>query len=406
MLRILLATCLLACSSASFNVASTDDAAVDTSADGTGADSPAPDTTVVPITCNAPSHTTTDVYVDAAAAAGGKGDNGCPFKTLAEAAAVPLGPGLLRTVHVAEGTYAETGYLRVRSGETYRGEPGYAKIAAGGAKCGPITATCLVLVEGIGALENFALEGPVDHELVLNGSPGQDPSARNVSVRNALSDGILVIGTSANLGPSVSSSNNAGDGLRMVGFGTLKIVGTGNEFNGSKAAAGAGIHMMSGALFVDGGTSTNSNSIGIHFDGTGNREPQTISQLTAENNRQVGLAIKNTWKNVTVRKSRFTKNAYYGVYAEFAADSKIDMGTTEAGNNIFGGVSTNNGRAGVFLCGASVHVFDGAKFSLCPPTSETFPNCEATLAGYRDVALVWAGATPPVVSAPGCTKGP
>jgi len=44
--------------------------------------------------------TSPDVYVNTAALLGGHGSMACPFRTLAEAAAVPLMAGVNRTVHV------------------------------------------------------------------------------------------------------------------------------------------------------------------------------------------------------------------------------------------------------------------------------------------------------------------
>lgn len=417
MVRILFLSCLLSCSSASFDVAPVRDSAVaeDTgvAADATNpddtdvAESAAPDTAIPDAPCTAVAHDTTDVYVNAAAPVGGKGSEGCPFKTLAEAAKVPLESSVTRVVHVRGGTYNETSFLRVRARETYRGESGTAKVMGSDTtNCAPLAVTCTAILDATGAIANMILEGAVAHPLIMNGSPGMSPSARAVTVRNAPKAGILVVGAGATIGPNVRSENNTGDGVRMMGTGTLKIEGTGNAFDDNNKGEGAGIHVLSGTVFIDGGATANNNVFGILFDGPGNGLGQTVSQLTAEYNRKVGLVVMKTWKKVTVRKSRFTRNAVYGAYLEYELDSAIDLGTAEPGGNTFGGASTNNAKAGLFLCNTATHVFDSNQWGNCAPTSQPAVTCETPLTSYTDYAFVARAGVGTVITAPNCTRGP
>ncbi len=410
---------LFGCSSANFDVASATDGGQDDSGDGsseTGAPpgdgdpldtyTPPPDSGCVEVTPESP-----DVFVDLTAPAGGKGTSGCPFRKLSDAAAAPLAPGTARVVHVSKGAYSEASFVRVRPGETYRGEGGVAKlVGGGGSDCPGTDEPCVVLIDGGGKLEGFWIEGAT-YGVVMIAATNTPPVVSGTTVRGAVKAGIFVGGTTATIGPGMHVDSNLNSGVIMKGSGKLSITGAGNTFDSNAGAFGtAGIVMFSGQLSIDGGSSASNNNNGVLFDASGlSTAEHVISQLVAQGNRNAGVALNKAWGRLVVRKSTLTKNANFGLQAVLL-DNTLDLGTAGApGNNVFGGLTGKNTKAGIMLCNSgdtgSVKA-DANKWSLCPLLQVKSTSCDAP-AAYADVAYVArAGAPDPIATPSACAVGP
>lgn len=447
-----LSLCVVACSGSAFDVSNADDTGTssstdsgvvvdsaidDTAAPGEDAVVPSDETGVsdggsldtrppsVDAGCAPAAHSTTDIYVDGAAPVIGTGVAGCPVKTFSQAAAIPLGAGVVRVVHIKPGNYTEPGFIRIRGGETYRGEGGLVKLATSGTvKCTPTAESCAVMIDSGGISDTLWIEGTSAQGIVTNGAGGSPPRIINTTVKAAGKDGIVVIGDNALLGPNVRSTYNGQSGLVMRGTGKLSISGTGNGFDNNKGGywsgstyiPGAGIMMINGQLFLDGGSTTNENGTGIAFDIVNTVAlEQVISQHTAMSNRGAGIAIPKQWSRVTLRKTTLLKNASFGLFVSYASDgSVIDLGTAAApGNNTFGTVSSKNTRGGIFLCNSGLTASQAAeydKWSSCAPTQVAVANCDTTPTSYVDIAYAARpGIAPtidPVAPPTNCTAPP
>lgn len=425
---------LVGCSSANFDVGSSGDTAIEDAASSADTaeevfvgddDGPiATDAGCAPV-----DHATVDVWVDSGASPGGGGAAGCPFRTLAEAASAPFNGTVDRVVHVRAGTYDERSVIKVRSRETYRAEDGVAKIyASGTGACAPSTETCAFLIEANAMLDGLWIEAVgVSHGVVVNSTSSVAPVVKNTTVRSARKDGVVVFGASATFGPNAHVDANGWSGLVMRGSGRLNVTGVGNSFDGNKGGIwsggtfipGAGIYMVSGNIFLDGGATANANYVGVLFDWTASSvAQQTLSQLTAQSNRNAGVVVSKGWSKVSLRKCLLTKNANVGLRLEWDAGRTNDFDIGEAGSpgsNVLGGPTYKNGRAGLFLCGAGPtgsYSAEVNQWSACPPPQQMLNSCDALPTAYTDVAYVphptvgaSAGANP--LAAPTlCSTGP
>lgn len=412
-----------ACSSSDFSVGSaTDSAATDSSTD-TGvpldgdldaSDAPVRDSVAdgvvdAPIGvdggpgCTAVGPTSTAIYVDAAAPAGGTGAPGCPVRTLAEAAAIPLG-AVDRVVNVHAGSYGELVPIHVRPREAYRSDgTGAVKVAGKGTiGCGVTTGdSCTFQVDAGSMLDGLTIEGgTAAYGIVTSSVVGtSQPTIRATTVRNMNKDGIVVLASGLRVQADSHVDANAWSGV-MVRAGRLDVSGTNITFDnnkggfylGSTYVQGSGIHVLSGGgLFVDGGVSASGNQAGVVFDAGGGGGTQTLSQLNASGNRSVGVFVAKGWQ-VTVRKSIVLKNGNFGLFVSFDGSTSIDLGPTgTAGGNQFGGSSTKNGRAAIFFCKSrktGTHQADGNSWGNCPPSQLAVANCDTLPSSYADVAYV------------------
>lgn len=411
----------VACSSSDFSVGSATDGAVDdtgTGSDtGTGTDTsvtldgsgdvPGPDVAPeVPILdggpgCTPVASTTATIYVDGAALAGGTGAAGCPVRTLAEAAAIPLGP-VDRVVFVHAGSYSETVPIRVRPRETYRADgTGVVKVAGKGSLgCGAAAGdSCAFLMDAGSMLDGLTVEGgTVANGIVTSAVPGaSQPLIRATTVRSMAKDGIVVFAAGLRVQADSHVDANAWSGV-MLRAGRLDVSGTNITFDNNKGGfyvgstyiQGSGIHAFTGTtLFVDGGVSASGNNAGVVFDAGGGGGTQTLSQLNASGNRSVGVFVAKGWQ-VTLRKSILLKNSNFGLVASFDSSTVVDLGSTAAaGGNQFGSSSSKNGKAGIFFCKSrktGTHQADGDSWGNCPPTQVSVANCDTAPASYADLA--------------------
>jgi len=429
----------LGCTSAEFDVAAaTEDTGVANDTGGGGADEGvveheigAPDTELpvdAPPPCPRPGETATDLYVDASSTREDEtGSAECPFRTLFFASNFLPAPGGVRTVHVRAGSYSEPAFFRVRSGETYVAEGGVVKYTAAGTVRCSSSKTCGVQIETGGTLNGFSIDASKVANGIYVSSDAAAPTIKNTTVRGALEDGVVVEGTSANVGPQVAVIENGWSGLVMNGSGRLNVTGTGNRFDnnkggfwsGSNFIPGAGIHMLSGNIFLDGGTSASGNYVGVLFAWSGSSGAlQTLSQLTAQLNRHAGVVVNKGWTKLQLRKSVLTKNANVGLRLEWdsARTNDFDIGKAGyPGSNVFGGATQNNGKGGIFLCGSPAtagYAAEANQWANCPIQQVMANNCDTLPTSWTDVVYVphsTVGTTLGVnpVSAPtACTKGP
>jgi hypothetical protein len=395
------------CSSASFDVANTtgtDGDVADTSTSATDSSVPTTDSTVVedsgmvistdsgmmldmgvdtrPTMTDAPTcpgltASSTDVYVNSSAAPGGKGTITCPFRTIGEAAATPLGTGVTRTVHIQVGTYNEAGAIKIRAREIYRSEGGTVRVSVPGSAPACATGTpCAMQMEPGSTLDGFLLDGGgVAQGLVVAGAGTPAARVMNVTVRTMTGDGIVVTAVGITAGPNVYSNLNGGDGLRCTG-GKVFINEGPNGFNNNMAA---GIHMVGGSIFLDNIATASSNNIGVLFDKAGfSSNDQTLSQIDIVSNKTHGIVIGKDWAQVMLRKVNVNSNVQVGVWAEFndAMTNLFDFGSSGDGKNIFATPSTKNGKAGLFLCHApAAYTANGNTWSSCPPSAASNASC-------------------------------
>jgi hypothetical protein len=282
-----------------------------------------------------------------------------------------------------------------------------------------------VFLEGGAAIDGFVVDAASVDNGIFAYSTTAAPAIKSTTVRNARKDGVVIFGTSASIGPNTHIDSNGYSGLVMRGVGRLDVVGPGNSFDGnlggkfvaSAFVQGAGIYVVSGQVFIDGGATASRNHIGVLFDrnAVGVAPEQTVSQLTAQSNRESGIVVGKGWNKFTLRKSTLTKNTSYGLVLEWGGTraNAFDIGSS-IGGNVFGGVA-KNGKAGVLLCGSPATGAlrgEGDYWSICQPTQQMLNTCESVPTVYVDVAYVphpAVGATAglnPLAYASTCNVGP
>jgi hypothetical protein len=423
---------------------STDDALVDTGAPTESGmpDSSMPDTSVPPPdtgtvletgvvevgppidtgapTCVPVGPGSSSLYVDAAALPGGTGSFGCPVKTIRQALGVGKNMGVLRTVHVAAGNYAESDVVSIGSEITVVSEGGSSTITGGSSSnCSGISDKCVARLEGSATLDGFVVDASGVAVGVAAGSGGTPAKIANSTIKNAAKTGLVTFN-------SVDVTNvhvdDNGDSNVWVRNGTFHVLPGTNSFDRSKGVGGsasgsfvpaAGILVFNGAtLNFEGGTA-NGNQAGIQFDwGSSSSTKQSISGLTAMNNRAWGLMLPQGQKAVILRKSTLVKNSTGGAYLGYDSSSSnnFDLGTlADPGGNTIGGAVDKNTKVGIFICHAPAAVSaEGSKFTVCPPSQVSVPGCDTMPASYADVGYattISVGSGGPVVDTT-CTVGP
>lgn len=373
-----------------------------------------------PPVCSPVGPASAQLYVDAAAPAGGTGSFGCPLKTIRQALGVAKTMGLLRTVHVAFGNYFESDVVSIGPEITVISEGGSSKITGGSSSnCGGITDKCVVRLEGSATLDGFLVDASGVAVGVAAGSGGTPAKIANGTIKNALKTGLVTFNSVDVVNVHVDDN---GDSNVWVRNGTFHVLPGTNTFDRSKGKGGsvsgtfvpaAGILVFGGAtLNFEGGTA-NDNQAGIQFDwGTSSSTKQSITGLTATGNRAWGVMMPHGQKIVVLRKSTLVKNATGGLFLEYdsSASNNFDLGTpADSGGNIIGGTMNKNAKVGVFVCHAPSTVSaEGTQFSVCAPNQVLVGGCDIMPASYADVAyatMIVSGTTGPVVDTT-CTVGP
>jgi len=340
--------------------------------------------------CGALSATATDVYVDKASTKPSVGTVECPLKTIKEATDLAAVSG--RKIHVKGGgsslaTYNETGSLHVKGGVTLVGDGSASTkiVAVGGCAEG----TCAVEVAAGATLDGFAISSTGHGIVTVDG--GTDATVKNVLVTGG-EDGILVLGPAV-LGGNVQANKNVKSGLHGKGGKTIKVSGTGNEFNENDLN---GIVIEGNArLELNGGMANSNKSHGVHLKSTtvaSTSGRHTITGLTANSNGRSsagtviaaanGIVLEITG-SLTLRSTKLLTNSHHGLVVMIGGNT-IDIGS---GGNTFGvaTVATRNAHAGVCLenTGAAGSIpASGNSWSTCPlvgaPTqTEITANCNA-----------------------------
>jgi hypothetical protein len=338
--------CLTACSSSSFDIASTDSAAqeADSSAEetsitedtaiedgGTSEGSPGCPSSADPL----------EIWVDAASsAATPTGDKACPFAHVADAAdflaRLPAKP---RTIRVAMGTYEEARAVRLAKGIRLIGS-GAATVIKGSSVCndGGLF-PCIVRLDQGASIESVTVTG----------------------LKAADAIAILALGGS-NVGPAVYALGNT-TGLQTEGVGDITVTGPNNRFD-NNTTYGV-FHTANGRLLFTGGScSGNNNGMRIGLSISGTVPISEVKNLIANDNF-IGLRIVADG-SAKVRNSTFRNNRF-GVIAVSGVANSIDLGTgSSAGGNVFGA----NMLAGV--CAPN------EIRSKLPLVGNTWPSCTTT----------------------------
>jgi hypothetical protein len=371
--------------------------------------------------CPSPGPSPTDLYVDkSASAAIANGTSACPFRTItAGLAAASMAP-TVNTVHVAGGggslaRYDETSSITVPNGLTLIGDGSPSTGIRGAGPCaGGIT--CAVNVAAGGSLIGFRVESPTATAIVTgDGFPA--PVLKDVLATGAKQYGLYAV-SSANLGPGFVANANGADGVYSAGTGTIHVFGGGapNVFTGNGAN---GINMNAQAVLVlDEGSASENAFNGVRFGTTSSSLGNAITNLTAQSNKNNGVAAY-AQQSLKLRGSTLVDNQYSGLYYAWPLSAvggmpppNLDIGTnTDPGNNVFGGTSGVNGKAGIYLCrpGPSIVAGEGDAWSSCKPslTQQAFATCDTLPSSYVDVAYAPALLVPgaPVVAS-SCNVGP
>ena len=390
-------------------------------ADATTVDATTLDATVDAGVCGPLLTGTTDVYVDSRfmgpMATGAKA---CPFPTILEGIAAADTLTGSRIVHVAGDTtplvYDESDAVMVGPNVTLRGDGPAKTILNASGSCG--SGKCAAMVEGGGTIEGFTVASPGgsggDGIVANHNSP--PPIVRNVRANGSKLSGVVALGA-IELGPNIVANQNGAQGIESVAAATgiVHIHSGANSFDLNGAN---GVNIDGAAvLHFEGGTANENTFNGIRLFGVAATVagPPThlITSLTASRNGNTGISVFNP-QSLVLRSSTLLANANLGLLYDYATGTVLDIGPTgTAGTNVFGGatVAYRNGKAGIYLCrsrGVATQDAAGDSWSVCPPTSASFPTCDTVPTSYVDVAYSPAiGSTPgnPTIVT-GCAVGP
>ncbi|MBK7395644.1 MAG: right-handed parallel beta-helix repeat-containing protein [Myxococcales bacterium] len=337
------------------------------------------------------------------------GTKACPFVTVT--AALVARKSVITKIHVRGDStspfvYDEASSLDLPADLALEGDGPDATVIKGVGTC--LTTTCAILVKGAGTLKGLRVESTTGNAIVAQSFGGR-VTITNVVAANSGLAGILVTADVA-LGPNAKATGNKGAGVHSTGTGPsgLLVTGDGNEFSSNGTH---GILVVGDApLSIEGATVADKNTQnGVSLEGTVVVGPTTrhgINKLSAKGNGRAGVSILNGQK-VLINQSVLNGNAM-GLYYDFAGKpvGNLDIGQAPLlAGDVFGGATSNNTAAGVFLCNTpGLVVAGGNKWSKCAPSSATLTSCTATVSTYSDVVL--AGTSGGSVNATGCSVGP
>lgn len=396
----------------------TDSGAPDTSAPDTGApDTGAPDTSDggVDPGCSGIADTATDVYVDGAAAAGGKGGKTCPFNTIQAALTAPLKAGIKRTIWIGAGEYAEAG-LDLLTNVTLHGAGKGKTVIKAMATCpetysGGTADRCVVYARASSGLSDLTLVGTVPglggDSLV--GAKGAALSLTNVEITGG-NTGFVCRGPVDAVNLTMHGGGNRG--IVATGGGILRIraVAPGESlFDGFatypaiKVSERVDLRLDGASFQKNGGPAVDINT----DETTEPRSHEILSSLFQGNCATVSPCdtVKVYGGSLKVRGSTFRANKATGLTFGVTAEDKLDLGTSvDNGKNVFGGATTkDNNCVGVEVRGAggsgSIPAVGNA-WSMCPPAQATSASC----ASPSDIAYSGSGSAP--LSTGSCTVGP
>jgi len=390
------------------------DTGVDTGIDSSVSDSGGSDIGSV---CGSVTATTTEIYVDLTATKASAGTLACPFHTIREATLLGNATTGVRTIHVAGGTYTESGLLDVASRVVLLGDGAVPTITGAAGTCPSSGYSGTICVEAGGTVDNFEVKASTVNGVVTLYGTGK-ATLRNLVVTGSAGNGIQVMG-SAIIGPSVQADSNKSNGLLIYGSDPVEISGKGDTFDNNTVH---GIYVLGTLASLDfrGGSASNNGIDGVFLAGYSPiTAPFPISGLVAKGN-QIGLLVNDS-TSVTLRSSTLIGNKNFGLKVNFGYTSPsspkntIDIGASGAGGNIFGtnDSTTRNGLASMCLVqtlGTGSITASGDKWAACSPTLQlSVTGCDTSSGTtYSDVWYVKyssGGGTDPV-NVTSCSVGP
>jgi hypothetical protein len=338
--------------------------------------------------CGTLAATAVDVFVDKASAKPSVGTTECPFHTVKEATDLAAVSG--RTIHVKGGTsaapanYAETGALVVKTGVILEGD-GLATTKITNAAACTGGSNCAVEVQNGGTLDGFTITGTGNG--VVTGAGDGAVTVRNVAVTGA-QDGILALGM-LNVTGEVQLNNNTLNGLHAnatTGFRTVKITGTGNEFNSNM---GSGI-LVEGQTKLDatGGNANNNKGGGIFLLSTVTVANQhLVTGFTIKSNGAGaaaagdGIRVAGT-SSLKLRNTVLQANGHHGLAFTYSVSNALDIGPT--GGNSFSSATAaqKNGAAGICLQNSGAtgsQDGNGNKWAACGVIAPVVPQTAITV---------------------------
>src|SRR5580692_9445221 len=355
----------------------------------------------------------TDVYVDKTFSGMPQyGSAGCPFTTITQGTSAAATLSGTVTVHVAGGSpallYDETNVVTVATSVVLLGAGPSSTVIHASGTCG--TGTCAVIVSAGGTLEGFTVTDATGSGiLALAGIPA--PAISNVVASGNEDWGITANGA-IELGPNFAANSNGMGGLESpaTASGRIHVIGAANSFNDN--TSGNGINVDGPAYLLFEGGTANGNGQGIRLAGTPGPagSPHVITNLTATGNTGPGGLVAYAGQNITLRSSTLLGNTSVGLLYDYENGSVLDIGSTIAGDNVFGGTNSamNNGKAGLRLCAipAAINAI-GDSWSSCAPV-QTLVACSGTLpSAYSDIQYTPSASTlTNPVTATSCTTGP
>lgn len=372
--------------------------------------------------CEAVTSSATDVFVDAAAKTAGNGSKICPFRTLSDAVAAPLDPGVRRSISVAAGRYEEKGAIVI---------PKDVFIAGAGA-----TITTLV-GKGVCPRPFVKVDGEIDPAPRCTAFVGEGATLAGMKIETAPSDaGDVAV---------MTARGAALRGVHVMAFGTgvvtnddteledVHIEGMGEHMHTGIVSRGTGTLKLSAASVIEKVGAGIVTLDEVTFDGFGftirncptgpglallhSGKPgtplttHTVRYGTITGNGLSGIQADTM--NLVVRSSTILGNGYVGIlYAKTGSGNVLDLGSPPyPGNNVFGGVTaSNHNKCAAVKVGGDVGggaiLAAGNTWSSCAPvqSKDPEPTSGASCSTYADV--VYAGSSAPLAVASSCTVGP
>lgn len=363
------------------------------------------------VTCGAPPPGIVDLYVDGLSTRGENGTIACPYHTIRGATELPWSTtGTTRTIHVAAGTYNESGPVHVHDKVSIVGAGIGSVTITGGGSCS--SGNCIVEIDGGGTLRGVRVDaaGSTNTAIIMLAASATAPAVQNVRSEHAAAPGVGILARgSANIGPNVTCTGNY-RGLDSIGSGVVHVIGAVSTDNLFENSGQSGIYMESNAsLQFDAGEARGNTTNGIYLFGSALSH---INNLDAHDNRSNGLWVA-TSASAIVRKSGFHNNNF-GVLFNKGTTNSLDLGqdgdhggntfatATAATRNTSGGVCSTMGSSG-----ATIYAV-GDSFSTCSvsggPNVIGIDSCDS-VPTYADLFFTPTGVSNPYVTS-SCSVAP
>ena len=363
-------------------------------------------------TCSSLPPLAPDLYVDKTSSKPSIGTSDCPFRTIAEATGVTWAGVTLRTIHVSANDYNESNAIEIGRNIKLLGAGATATTLRHGGACPGLSTNCVVTVDPGGILDGVQVLGGGTPVVTGVSSTGGTvaPAVVRTNIRGATAIANIYVRGAADLGPNFTANGAVGlPGLISSGSGTIHVIGTGNAFD-KNGQSGISIDGAANLIF-DGGSASNNAANGVRLVGNGS---YGLTNLDAIGNASMGITV-GVNSNMKLRHSTVTQNKV-GVIALFGSSNFIDLGSaSDAGGNVFtiAGTPRTNVIAAVCVANPRSTLWAiGDSWSACPVTPTFLDGGCSFDAGstvaYKDV--YYAGSAPMPsggwVDTNGCGVGP